>query len=128
MNGQKDKNFPQLVDEEFKEWSETIKKFYNLKDEYDEQMFWYWTYLASDTRENVIQNKQDITDLTEIYTIFEEYKKLKYKQDNILTEEDFYPPPDDRVRVSYIYDIDEEHTYQDYLSYFYELYDDEFWN
>ena len=30
VNGQKEKTFPQLVDEEFKEWSETIKKFYNL--------------------------------------------------------------------------------------------------
>lgn len=42
-----------------------------------------------------------------------------------LTEEDFYPPSDDRVFTSYVEDIDGGDNFADYCKDFFELYEEE---
>ena len=44
---------------------------------------------------------------------------------NILSEEDFYPPFDDRVWKSYIEDIDGGDNFTDYRKEFFDLLDEE---
>lgn len=45
-----------------------------------------------------------------------------------LTEEDFYPPQDNRVLKSYIEDIDEENNFVEFTKYIFDLYEEEEWN
>lgn len=40
----------------------------------------------------------------------------------VLTEEDFYPPADTRLRTSNLEDVPGGDTYKDYLEWFYETY------
>ena len=50
--------------------------------------------------------------------------KFKYEY-YVLTEEDFYPPSDDRVLKSYVHDIPNGDNFADYAEYIYELYEEE---
>jgi len=60
-------------------------------------------------------------------------KKDKYNFDDLLneeprdylTEEDFYPPSDNRVLKSYIEDIDGGDNFADYCEYIFELLEEE---
>ena len=49
----------------------------------------------------------------------------KHKSDEILSEQDFYRPSDDRVWESYVEDIDGGDNFADYCEYFFELLDEE---
>ena len=50
----------------------------------------------------------------------------KYKETfHILTEEDFYPPSDDRVLESYVEDIDGGDNFADYCEYIFDLLEEE---
>ena len=51
--------------------------------------------------------------------------KDKWMQDDILNEEDFYPPSDDRVLESYIEDIEDGINFAEYAEYIYDLYEEE---
>lgn len=51
--------------------------------------------------------------------------KSKKYQDYILSEEDFYPPSDDRVLVSFIEDIEDGDNYADYCRDIFRLYEEE---
>lgn len=44
---------------------------------------------------------------------------------DILTEEDFYPPSDDRVWTSNVYDIYGGDNFADYTEYIFDLYESE---
>lgn len=50
---------------------------------------------------------------------------LKNDYDFCLTENDFYPPTDNRNYKSLIYDIDEENNFVEYANYIFDLYDEE---
>lgn len=50
---------------------------------------------------------------------------LKEESCDYLTEEDFYPPSDDRVFTSYVEDIDGGDNFADYCKDFFELYEEE---
>ena len=45
--------------------------------------------------------------------------------DHVLTEQDFYPPSDDRVLESNIEDIDEDNNFVNYCVEFFEMLDEE---
>ena len=46
-----------------------------------------------------------------------------------LTEENFYPPSDDRVFKSYIYDIKYGDNFSDYCKYIFDIFDEEdYWD
>ena len=47
------------------------------------------------------------------------------KDTNLLTEQDFYPPSDDRILESNIEDIDEENNFVSYCAEFFEMLDEE---
>ena len=49
----------------------------------------------------------------------------KKEQEYILTEEDFYPPSDDRVWTSNVEDIDDGDNFADYCEEFFEMLDEE---
>ena len=49
-------------------------------------------------------------------------RKIKY---DVLTEEDFYPPTDDRYLKSNVYDIYGGDNFADYCEDFYEMLDEE---
>lgn len=51
--------------------------------------------------------------------------KHEEQQYPILTEEDFYPPVDDRTFDSYIEDIEDGDNFADYCEYIFELLDEE---
>ena len=59
------------------------------------------------------KNKYDFSDL------------LQEESRDYLTEEDFYPPSDDRVFTSYVEDIDGGDNFADYCKDFFELYEEE---
>ena len=59
-----------------------------------------------------VQNEQD-------------FDRLDYMYNTVLREQDFYPPPDDRVLKSYIDDIDGGDNFADYCEYIFELLDEE---
>lgn len=61
-----------------------------------------------------VQNEQDFDKLDYIYT----YNK-------VIKEQDFYPPPDDRVLKSYVEDIDGGDNFADYCEYIFEILDEE---
>lgn len=44
-----------------------------------------------------------------------------------LTEEDFYPPSDDRVFKSYIDDIRDGDNFSDYCKYIFNIFDEEYY-
>lgn len=50
--------------------------------------------------------------------------KRKYKYNDVLTEEDFYPPVDNRYLKSNIYDI-YEGNFAEYSEYIFDLYEEE---
>ena len=50
---------------------------------------------------------------------------LQEESCNYLTEEDFYPPSDNRVFISYVEDIDGGDNFADYCKDFFELYEEE---
>ena len=43
----------------------------------------------------------------------------------LLTENDFYPPSDDRILVSYLEDIDGGDNFAEYCEYIFEIYEEE---
>lgn len=47
------------------------------------------------------------------------------EEDFCLTEKDFYPPSDNRILQSYIYDIYGGDTFEDYTEYIFDLYEEE---
>lgn len=51
--------------------------------------------------------------------------KHEEQQYLILTEEDFYPPVDDRTFDSYIEDVEDGDNFADYCEYIFELLDEE---
>ena len=51
--------------------------------------------------------------------------KIELTYNNILKEEDFYPPSDDRILKSYIRDVDSENNFLDYTKYIFDLYEKE---
>ena len=51
--------------------------------------------------------------------------KNKWELNDILTEEDFYPPSDDRMLTSYIEDMKDEVSFVEYAKYIYDLYEEE---
>ena len=53
------------------------------------------------------------------------YLDILIKKDCKLTEEDFYPPSDDRVLTSNVEDIEDGDNFADYCKEFFELLDDE---
>lgn len=59
-----------------------------------------------------VQNEQD-------------FDKLDYMYNRVLREQDFYPPPDDRVLKSYIDDIEGGDNFADYCDYIFEILDEE---
>lgn len=59
------------------------------------------------------KNKYDFSDL------------LQEKVRDYLTEEDFYPPSDDRYLKSYIEDINGGDNFADYCEYIFEILDEE---
>lgn len=59
------------------------------------------------------KNKYDFSDL------------LQEKSCDYLTEEDFYPPSDDRYLESYIEDIEGGDNFADYCEYIFELLEEE---
>ena len=88
----------------------------------------YWLMSQSDASDWI--KKDPLKRNLEIKDITRETKKYSkfIKEANVLNEEDFYPPPDDRLRESYIEDIEGGDTYEDYLNYFYDLYEDDLWD
>ena len=50
---------------------------------------------------------------------------ISNKDDHVLTEQDFYPPSDDRVLESNIEDIDEDNNFVNYCVEFFEMLDEE---
>lgn len=50
---------------------------------------------------------------------------LQEESCDYLTEEDFYPPSDNRVFTSYVEDIDGGDNFADYCKDFFELYEEE---
>lgn len=46
-------------------------------------------------------------------------------QDNPLTEEDFYPPPDERYLKSGVEDIRDGDCFEEYITYFFQEYGEE---
>lgn len=52
-------------------------------------------------------------------------KKWQYNR-NRLTEEDFYPPSDERILESHVEDIEGGDNFADYAKYFFDLYDEEY--
>lgn len=46
-------------------------------------------------------------------------------QDNLLTEEDFYPPPDERYLKSGVEDIRAGDSFEEYITYFFDEYGEE---
>ena len=46
-------------------------------------------------------------------------------QDNLLTEEDFYPPPDERYLKSGVEDIRDGDCFEEYITYFFQEYGEE---
>lgn len=62
------------------------------------------------------------------YVVEQQRKKYKYilrKYNPILTEQDFYPPSDDRVWKSNVEDIEDGDNFADYCKEFFELLDEE---
>lgn len=55
----------------------------------------------------------------------EKYKHILKKHRLILTEQDFYPPSDDRVLVTNIKDIEDGDNFADYCQEFFSLLDEE---
>lgn len=53
------------------------------------------------------------------------YLDILIKKDYELTEQDFYPPSDDRVLTSNVEDIEDGDNFADYCKEFFELLDDE---
>ncbi len=43
----------------------------------------------------------------------------------LISEEDFYPPSDDRILTSYIYDIEDSESFEDYCVDFFSMLDNE---
>ena len=53
------------------------------------------------------------------------YDKILNNKSYVLTEQDFYPPSDDRVWTSEIEDIDDGDSFADYCKEFFEMLDEE---
>lgn len=51
--------------------------------------------------------------------------KNKLIYDNVLSEQDFYPPSDDRKLTSYIEDVYGGDNFEDYAEYIFDLYEEE---
>ena len=63
--------------------------------------------------------------ITKIKNNQEKYKHILKKHKSILTEQDFYPPSDDRVWMSNVKDIDDGDNFADYCQEFFSLLDEE---
>lgn len=59
--------------------------------------------------------------------MLDEREFLLFLNSDCLTEEDFYPPQDDRVLETYIDDIEGGDNFADYSEYIYRLYEQEEW-
>lgn len=55
----------------------------------------------------------------------QKYNNILSKDYDVLTEQDFYPPSDDRVLTSNIDDIEDGDSFDDYCKEFFELLDEE---
>lgn len=53
------------------------------------------------------------------------YKHILKKHNSILTEQDFYPPSDDRVWTSNVEDIEDGDNFADYCKEFFDMLDEE---
>lgn len=53
------------------------------------------------------------------------YNNILNKKSSVLTEQDFYPPSDDRTWTSEVEDIDDGDNFADYCKEFFELLDEE---
>lgn len=53
------------------------------------------------------------------------YGEILRRHKPILTEQDFYPPSDDRVWISNVEDIEDGDNFADYCKEFFEMLDDE---
>lgn len=53
------------------------------------------------------------------------YRNILNKRNSTLTEQDFYPPSDDRVWTSNVEDIEDGDNFADYCKEFFELLDEE---
>jgi hypothetical protein len=70
-----------------------------------------------------VKNKDDI--LGNQYKVLGNQYKILDNQYKTLTEEDFYPPYDNRTLKSYIKDIYGGDNFADYCEYIFELYEEE---
>lgn len=62
------------------------------------------------------------------YVVEQQRKKYKHilkKYNPILTEQDFYPPSDDRVWTSNVEDIEDGDNFADYCKEFFDMLDEE---
>lgn len=57
--------------------------------------------------------------------IDEQNDNQKIDDDYYLSEQDFYPPSDDRTWKSYVEDIEDGDNFADYCEYIFELYEEE---
>lgn len=55
----------------------------------------------------------------------DKYEHILKNKSTVLTEEDFYPPTDDRVLESYIEDVEDGDNFVDYCKYIFHLYEEE---
>ena len=69
--------------------------------------------------------KQDMQSIYEYITKQRKYEEILSRYNSVLTEQDFYPPSDDRVWISNVEDIEDGDNFADYCEEFFEMLDEE---